>query len=384
MGKSFLCCRHSSKSAAGIVGVAAAVAATIVGAAVERAQPSTNSTAAPSSVTFLDARSRDRLVDLRGDWRFATGDDMSRAAPDFDDSRWTDISVPDHWEDEGFRDYDGYAWYRRTFHFDGDESGRHLYLLLGRIDDVDEAFVNGQRVGGGGQFPPEFVTAWNFERVYALPFDLLKPGRDNVVAVRVYDRTMGGGIADGPVGIYASGLPRPLIDLGGIWRLRRGDDPSWREKHADETGFTPVVVPAYWDQQGFADHDGHAWYRKSFQLGSRPAEGTMIMLLGRIDDTDEVFLNGTRIGGTGALDESDRDSGIDYWNQPRRYEFAASLLEEYNVLAVRVYDVQQPGGIYAGPVGIMTQAHHETYAEMQDRNRRRVAKPIFDWLMGRQ
>jgi len=33
-------------------------------------------------------------------------------------------------------------------------------LNVGKIDDADETYFNGVKVGGLGHFPPQYVTAW--------------------------------------------------------------------------------------------------------------------------------------------------------------------------------------------------------------------------------
>src|SRR4030095_12002981 len=91
----------------------------------------------------------DRKVNLRGSWKFSLGDNMSFAKPNYDDSDWERIYVPAAWQTEGFRRYNGYAWYRTTFEIDF-EDNEPLYLELGRIDDVDEVYVNGRLVGHTG------------------------------------------------------------------------------------------------------------------------------------------------------------------------------------------------------------------------------------------
>src|SRR5688572_4399272 len=75
-----------------------------------------------------DSRSREELVDLTGNWRFTVGDDLRWAKTDFDDKRWSRIDVPSYWENEGYEDYNGFAWYRRTFTFDED-TNQSTYLL---------------------------------------------------------------------------------------------------------------------------------------------------------------------------------------------------------------------------------------------------------------
>jgi len=52
-------------------------------------------------------------IDLNGEWKFRIGDNKDWADPAFSDAGWTTIKAPGPWEDQGFRGYDGYAWYRK-------------------------------------------------------------------------------------------------------------------------------------------------------------------------------------------------------------------------------------------------------------------------------
>ena len=47
-------------------------------------------------------------------WKFQTGNDIQWATPEFDDSLWPQIAPSNTWENQGFFNYDGYAWYRKT------------------------------------------------------------------------------------------------------------------------------------------------------------------------------------------------------------------------------------------------------------------------------
>ncbi len=44
--------------------------------------------------------------------QFKTGDDPAWKKPGYDDHSWATIQTGKNWEDQGFPDYDGYAWYR--------------------------------------------------------------------------------------------------------------------------------------------------------------------------------------------------------------------------------------------------------------------------------
>jgi sialate O-acetylesterase len=328
---------------------------------------------ATAPAIFADNSSRhrhdERLVNLRGSWRFSIGDDLRWAKTDFDDADWSRVRVPNYWEDEGYQNYNGFAWYRREFTFDHD-ANELTYLLLGQIDDADEVYLNGKKIGGAGSFPPNYVGAWNQDRVYALRPGSLHEG-ENIIAIRVYDGASGGGIVGRSIGIYSRNIPRPEIDLVGQWKFHAGDDPKIASADYDDSRFAAINVPSYWESAGQGDLDGFGWYRKSFRATPRADDTTMVLMLGKIDDTDEVYLNGTKIGGTGNLNASDRHSDVGYHDQNRGYYFPASLLKEENVLAVRVHDHGGRGGIYEGPLGIISQNRYIEYWERSRANRRR-------------
>ena len=107
-----------------------------------------------------------------------------------------------------------------------DESYRNfpLYLELGMVDDVDEVFFNGQKIGGKGSLPPKFSTAYNVQRKYRIPNELLKASGRNTIAVRVYDDWSAGGILQGDIGIFANTNAMALdVNLEGAWKFKLGD-----------------------------------------------------------------------------------------------------------------------------------------------------------------
>src|SRR5664279_4393345 len=78
---------------------------------------------------------RKRLVRLDRSWKFAVGDEPERAARTYDDSGWATIHSSETWQDEGYRDYNGYAWYRQSFSVPIDYEQESVFLSLGNIDD---------------------------------------------------------------------------------------------------------------------------------------------------------------------------------------------------------------------------------------------------------
>ncbi len=135
----------------------------------------------------------DDIAPLRGPWRFRTGDDARYAARDYDEETWETIPVPQNWERAGHPDYNGVAWYRTHFTLPPaptgtvkDSAGRPVFLELGKVDDADETFVNGLKVGE--------THGWLTYRRYPVPPETLNWGGENVLAVRVTDGGGGGGL----------------------------------------------------------------------------------------------------------------------------------------------------------------------------------------------
>lgn len=296
-----------------------------------------------------------RLVDLRGPWKFEFGDNPAWAAPDFDDSQWEDIFVPASWEDEGFPGYDGFAWYRRRFTLQVESEKSSYYLVLGRIDDVDEVYLNGRLIGFKGKYPPHAETAYYVYRKYLVPAEYLNLNGENVVAVRVYDEGPAGGIVDGRPGLYEVSEPYvPLVQLAGVWKFQPGDADEWRAPAYPDEDWHQILVPGNWEVQGFRELNGFAWYRKRFYLPREAGTEGLVLVLGKIDDLDETYLNGQPVGHTGRLGAFGPRVQGDEWQKVRIYDIPAQLLKpgKTNTIAVRVFDGLVDGGIFEGPVGI--------------------------------
>ncbi len=149
---------------------------------------------------------------LQGRWLFHPGDDSSWAATDCDEGDWSPIQVPGFWEKQGHPDLNGFAWYRLHFKTPADLP-QEPFLLLGTIDDADEAYLNGERLGRTGEFPPEPASEHTTQRVYAARRSLFRSD-DNVLAIRVYDATGLGGISGGLLGIYDRDTYRRVLNWG--------------------------------------------------------------------------------------------------------------------------------------------------------------------------
>lgn len=318
-------------------------------------------------IPFLRSYAEDlrAITRLSGDWKFSIGDQKAWADPDYNDSDWDEIRVPESWEHEGYDDYNGYAWYRKRFKLSMHSNNMQLYLVLGRIDDCDEVFINGVMVGKSGSFPPYYSTAYGFNRKYAIPPGVLIPNGYNHIAVRVYDSHQRGGIVGGDVGIYADEDVEYLNRvLSGYWKFKIGNENDWRLQRINDDNWDEIHVPASWESQGYEDYDGYAWYRKDFKLPVSLSDEDLYISLGKIDDYDRVYINGEEIGEVYDLEKDGdyRRKGWEY-NARRVYRIPDKLLNTNmsNTIAIRVYDKGGIGGIYEGPIGLMDEDNYEDY-----------------------
>ncbi len=139
---------------------------------------------------------------------------------------WIRVRAPGPWERSGhasLASHDGFAWYRVFVRLGPDAARGAATLELGAIDDGDECFVNGVRVGGKGAMPPGTQTAWNEDRRYDVPAGTLVEGW-NQISIRVHDSGGNGGIHRGPLRLTTGAGVRSLV---GNWELRIGDDMAW-------------------------------------------------------------------------------------------------------------------------------------------------------------
>ncbi|MEM1445687.1 MAG: sugar-binding domain-containing protein [Planctomycetota bacterium] len=144
----------------------------------------------------------------------------------FDDSDWQRVAVPGYWEHWGgsWATIDGEVVYRTRFDVHPQLRGQSLFLSLGTIDDFDEVYLNGQRIGRTDSTTHRF---WAHHRRYPIPDGLLR-ATGNTLAVRVFDHGGDGGLTGSPSDFQ---LHRPLTEPPPLYHpdyrsdFALGDDP---------------------------------------------------------------------------------------------------------------------------------------------------------------
>ena len=127
-------------------------------------------------------------------WKFkyigssSLGDEAAFSQPSFNAAAWPEIKVPSHWELAGFappkykRVDEGTGLYRTTFRLPESYQGRRVFLRFEGVLYSFEVWINGVNIGS-------WASSYNpatFEIT-----DSVKPGVENLLAVRVTTRSKG-------------------------------------------------------------------------------------------------------------------------------------------------------------------------------------------------
>ncbi|MBO0802678.1 MAG: beta-galactosidase [Nocardiopsaceae bacterium] len=302
-------------------------------------------------------------------WRFAP--EAPEAQPGFDDSGWTlaDHPVSTYHPASGAPDpalyaadygYDhGFTWYRGHFTATGGETGVTLTADGMAPTGAFSVWLNGTFLGSHDAAGPTTAT-------FGFPQGVLRPGRDNVIAVL----TENTGNPEGPTA-ERSGLQTASLDGSGApvtWRLMGatggttladpvrgplnatglyGTNHGWDLPGYPDAGWRHVTLPDDWASRGVPP--GIGWYRTAFSLhlpresyvpvdvriggsgtGSGSGSGS-----GKADYRAYIFVNGWLIG------QYLNDVGPQH-----RFYVPAGILDDHggNTLAIAVWGLNAAGG----------------------------------------
>lgn len=140
-------------------------------------------------------------VELTGPWKFHTGDNMSWADPNFDDSAWSTMDltptqgsndpnsgtsgyVPG-WAARGYAGYSGYAWYRLRIHLQNNTGGTLALKMPEDVDDAYQVYVNGRFLGALGHFTPHGVSFY-YSQPLAFPLPPSTRSGPLTIAIRMW------------------------------------------------------------------------------------------------------------------------------------------------------------------------------------------------------
>lgn len=133
------------------------------------------------------------------------------SALDYNDGDWKTIQTPKYWEQQGYINIDGIAWYRKEIQLNEDQTNSNLTLHLGKIDDSDITFMNGIEIG-------KTENEYSKDRIYTIDKKYLQPGK-NMIVVRVDDTGGNGGIWGDPEEQFLA-IGDEKMNISGDWKFK--------------------------------------------------------------------------------------------------------------------------------------------------------------------
>jgi hypothetical protein len=121
--------------------------------------------------------------------------ELTKQGPDAPGDGWQKVSVPAFLESYGpeWKWADGETVYRKVVTIPAYLAGKDMFLSVGRIDETEETFFNGESIGSSRH--------WIHPRGHMVPGRLIKPGK-NVITIRNWDEGIHGGMAGAPDHIF--------------------------------------------------------------------------------------------------------------------------------------------------------------------------------------
>lgn len=247
------------------------------------------------------------------------------------------------------KDFNGSILFRKTIDI-RDIDNNYSFIVEGGIDDYDATYLNGHLIGT--------TLLYNSPREYVIPKDMLKYG-ENIFEIKFHDASGFGGFKGR---MYLKSENGNIISISGTWEynivgykglddilfsnnpnlsinpltwnleLKRNlyssyefDDFFW------ESTDMPVFIKDIYNTG--TDLNGIFWFRKEIIIKDIERD-YMISISKGIDDSDEVYFNGTLVGGANCF------------NCPRSYIVKKELLKKgKNIVAILISDTNGDGGI---------------------------------------
>lgn len=143
-------------------------------------------------------------------------------------------------------------------------------------------------------------------------------------------------------------------------RFQKGDNPEWAKPETNDAAWGEMDMTKTWDDQGKSINNGYGWYRVHITIPKSLLQGKdqnriVVFDLPKADDTDECYLNGKLIGKTGRM-PGDKGGYASAWSAVRSYSVDVKTggikWDADNVIAIRVYNSGEPGGLFDRPLSI--------------------------------
>jgi sialate O-acetylesterase len=131
-------------------------------------------------------------------------------------------------------------------------------------------------------------------------------------------------------------VTQQISSVQGHYPATANEISTWSSADLDDSQWPTMTLPGIWEGQSWPDLDGTVWFRKSFDLPAADAGKDATLWVSMVDDSDETYINGVKVGAT-----------ANEWNKLREYQVKTGVLKQgKNVIVVKATDTGGGGGIH--------------------------------------
>jgi hypothetical protein len=157
-------------------------------------------------------------------------------------------------------------------------------------------------------------------------------------------------LALNPCNVDGLSIGQP-VNLGARWLAHQGDDPAWAEPGFNDSQWRVVKLEVPLATQGMKGVDA-VWYRLHVRIP--PAARHLSLMLAGMGGSDEIYANGARIGGWGAMTPGGDRFLITTWTGA----IPDSVLGSGDLtiaIRARVGNITHHGDYPIGPLGVQSE-----------------------------
>lgn len=127
--------------------------------------------------------------------------------------------------------------------------------------------------------------------------------------------------------------------LGGFPEKENGMEDKWMLPATSKSNWESIKLPTLWENAGYRLLNGIVWFSQDFNLNADETNKNATLHLGKIDDSDITWVNGSKVG--------EMKWGADV---ERVYKIPQKILKQgKNNITVRVEDTYYKGGFSSKP-----------------------------------
>jgi len=183
------------------------------------------------------------------------------------------------------------------------------------------------------------------------------------------------------------------MNLNVNWKFILGNDSIYKDIHYDDNSWGTISMMDYWNNQGYRNYNGHAWYRLKFTLPDKTlfkfsANDSVILFIGLINDYYQSYLNGKLLANENDYYESNEN--MERVNDPKhRYhvrnecKYIISIKDERlvwgesNTIALHVLNMANNGGFHSDFPPHLAIVRERNYLEFNKNNFYSVIKNTY-------